>query len=91
MCLYLHRTLQYRVWTDLKLGKIDPRKHIKNVDDTKEVNSKFVEIEKHSSNSRRNIFVGCVTYRPSSYPIQEFNKLLSETLDILQNENKCVI
>ena len=73
--LYIHSTLQYKLRNKLQLGG--------------EVNSVFVELFKHTTNTKYNVTCGCV-YRPSSMSLREFNKLLSNTFDKIQHEKKYV-
>ena len=73
--LYIHNTLQYKTRNDLQLGG--------------EVNSVFIEIFKHTTNTKFNVICGCV-YRPPSMSLKEFNKLLSSTFDKMQRESKYV-
>ena len=94
--LYLHNQLQYKKRNDLKIipnidknGEAKPCHSSTNIKGGKEINSIFVEIEKHSAGSSRNIIVGCL-YRPPCFPIREFNKLISDLLDKLEHENKSI-
>ena len=73
--LYIHNALQYKIRNDLQLGG--------------EVNSVFIEIFKHTTNTKLNVICGCV-YRPPSMSLKEFNKLLSSTFDKMQRESKYV-
>ena len=73
--LYIHNALQYKIRNDLQLGG--------------EVNSVFIEIFKHTTNTKFNVICGCV-YRPPSMSLKEFNKLLSSTFDKMQRESKYV-
>ena len=73
--LYIHSTLQYKLRNELQLGG--------------EVNSVFVELFKHTTNTKYNVICGCV-YRPPSMSLREFNKLLSNTFDKIQHEKKYV-
>ena len=52
VCLYIHNSLQYKVRNDLKIGN-----------DQEAINSVFIEIDKNSTNTKRNLIVGCI-YRP---------------------------
>ena len=76
VCLYIHHTLTYKLRDDLKL--VHKKKSAKKMD--KEINSVFVEIDKHSTSTKRNIIVGCI-YRPPSSSMSEFNDLLYDLLD----------
>ena len=73
--LYIHNALQYKTRNDLQLGG--------------EVNSVFVELFKHTTNTNHNVICGCV-YRPPSMSLREFNKLLSSTFHKIQQEKKIV-
>ena len=73
--LYIHSTLQYKLRNELQLGG--------------EVNSVFIELFKHTTNTKYNVICGCV-YRPPSMSLKDFNKLLSDTLDKIQQERKYI-
>ena len=47
--LYIHNSLQYKVRNDLKIGN-----------DQETINSVFVEIDKNTTNTKRNLSVGCI-------------------------------
>ena len=49
VCLYIHNSLQYEVRNDLKIGN-----------DQEAINSVFIEIDKNSTNTKRNLIVGCI-------------------------------
>ena len=73
--LYIHSTLQYKHRNELQLGG--------------DINSVFVELFKHTTNTKYNVICGCV-YRPPSMSLKEFNKLLSITFDKIKQERKYV-
>ena len=87
VCLYIHHSLTYKLRDDLKLipREIATHKSAKSAD--KEINSIFVEIDKYSTSTKRNIIVGCI-YRPPSSSMGEFNELLRNLFDKLERENK---
>ena len=78
VCLYLHYALQYKLRNDLKLGN-----------DPEYVNSVFVEIEKLTIGTKKNVIVGCI-YRPPWVDVCSFNVLLSDMLDSLHKKPLCV-
>ena len=58
--LYIHNSLQYKVRNDLKIDN-----------DQETINSVFVEIDKNTTNTKRNLIVGCI-YRPPWVKIADF-------------------
>ncbi len=76
VCMYIHESLQYKIRDDLKIG-----------DDPECINSIFIEIDRTSINSKRNIVVACV-YRPPWVDLTMFNEALTQTLDVLVTEDK---
>ena len=74
--LYIHNALQYKVRNDLQLGG--------------KVNSVFVELFKHTTNTNHNVICGCA-YRPPNMSLKEFNRLLSSTFDKIQREKKKIV
>ena len=58
---------------------------------SKRVHSLFTEIEKKSTLTKHNIIVGCIIYRPPSYPLHYFNELIGEILCKLESEKKMCI
>ena len=49
VCLYMHNVLQYKLRNDLKLGN-----------DPEFVNSVFVEIDKSTIHTKKNVIAGCI-------------------------------
>ena len=74
--LYIHNSLQYKVRNDLKIGN-----------DQETINSVFVEIDKNTTNTKRNLIVGCI-YRPPWVKIADFITALTPKLEKLRSENK---
>ena len=72
----IHNCLQYKVRNDLKIGN-----------DQEAINSVFIEIVKNSTNTKRNLIVGCI-YRPPWVKIQDFITALKDKLEKLKRENK---
>ena len=60
---------------DLKIGS-----------DQDTINSEFVEIDKNTTNTKRNIIVGCI-YRPLWVKIPHFHTELTDKLGKLKSEN----
>ena len=74
--LYIHNSLQYKVRHDLKIGN-----------DQETINSVFIEIDKNTTNTKRNLIVGCI-YRPPWVKIADFITALMPKLEKLKGENK---
>ena len=75
--LYIHSCLQYKSRDDLILYG----------DNSGDVNSVFIEINKQSSKTKCNIIVGCI-YRPPSFSLDIFNERLSILLNQIDSEHK---
>ena len=73
--LYIHNALQYKHRNDPQLGG--------------DVNSVFLELFKHTTNTKYNVTCGCI-YRPPSMSLKECNKLLSITFYKIKQERKYV-
>ena len=73
--LYIHSALQYKPRNKLQLGG--------------DVNSVFVELFKHTTNTKYNVICECI-YKPPSMSLKEFNKLLSITFHKIKQERKYV-
>ena len=74
--LYIHGCLQYKLRNYLKIGN-----------DHETINSVFVEIAKNKTGTKRNLIIGCI-YRPPWVDLSEYNSYMTNTLALLQNENK---
>ena len=75
VCLYIHNVLQYKLRNDLKLGN-----------DPEFVISVFVEIDKSTIHTKKNVIVGCI-YRPPWVDVCSFNVLLNNMLESLHKNN----
>ena len=76
--LYVHSSLQYKLRNDLKIGS-----------DSETTNSIFVEIDKNTAGTRRNLIIGCI-YRPPWVNLSEYNSCMTNTLALLQSEHKYI-
>jgi hypothetical protein len=72
--IFINNKIQYSLRKDIS----SIQKHIELV---------YVEIDRHSVKSDRNIIIGCV-YRPPKESVVDFNESLKSTLDSLSSENK---
>ena len=78
MSLYIHSSLQYKPRNDLKIGN-----------DPETINSVFVEVDKNTTGTKQNLIIGCI-YRPPWVDLSEYNTCMTNTLALLQNENKYI-
>ena len=78
VCLYIHKSLQYQLRKDLKIGN-----------DSESVNSLFIEIDKLTIGTKYNVIIGCI-YRPPWVKLADFNELLRSTLQTFHTNNKYV-
>ena len=69
---YIHNALQYKHRNELHLGG--------------EVNYFFVQLFKHTTNTKYNVICGCV-YRPPSMSFKEFNKYPLLMIKLSKREN----
>ena len=76
--LYIHGSLQYKLQNDLKIGN-----------DPETINSVFVEVDKNTTGTKRNLIIGCI-YRPPWVDLSEYNTCMTNTLALLQSENKYI-
>ena len=76
--LYIHGSLQYKLRNDLKIGN-----------DPETINSVFVEVDKDTTGTKRNLIIGCI-YRPPWVDLSEYNSCMTNTLALLQSENKYI-
>ena len=77
MLAYIFITVfQYKVINDLKIGN-----------DHETINSVFVEMDKNTTNTKRNFIVGFI-YRPPWVKITYFITALTDKLEKLKRENK---
>ena len=76
--LYIHGSLQYKLRNDLKIGN-----------DPETINSVFVEVDKNTTSTKRNVIIGCI-YRPLWVDLSEYNTCMTNTLALLQSENKYI-
>ena len=63
------------------------RNDFKIGNDQETINSVFVEIDKNTTNTKRNLSVGCI-YRPPWVKIADFITALTPKLEKLKSENK---
>ena len=63
------------------------RNYLKIDNDQETINSVFVEIDKNTTNTKRNLIVGCI-YRPPWIKIADFITALTPKLENLKSENK---
>ena len=75
---YIHGSLQYKLRNDLKIGN-----------DPETINSVFVEVDKDTTGTKRNLIIGCI-YRPPWADLSEYNSCMTNTLALLQTENKYI-
>ena len=76
--IYIHCSLQYKPRHDLKIGN-----------DPETINSVFVEVDKNTTGTKRNLIIGCI-YRPPWVDLKEYNTCMTNTLPLLQSENKYI-
>ena len=70
--LYIHSSLQYKLRNDLKIGT-----------DSETINSVFVEVDKNTTGTKRNLIVGCI-YRPPWVNLSKYNSCMTNILAVLQ-------
>ena len=76
--LYIHGSLQYKLRNDLKMAMI-----------LKQSITVFVEVDKNTTGTKRNLIIGCI-YRPPWVDLSEYNTCMTNTLALLQSENKYI-
>ena len=76
--LYVHSSLQYKLRNDIKIGS-----------DSETINSVFVEIDKNTAGTRRNLIIRCI-YRPPWVNLSGYNSCMTNTLALLQSEHKYI-
>ena len=76
--LYIHGSLQYKLRNDLKIGN-----------DPETINSVFVEVDKNTTDTKRNLIIRCI-YRPPWVDLSDYNSCMTNTLALLQCENKYI-
>ena len=74
--LYIHGNLQYKLRNDLKIGN-----------DPETINSVFVEVDKDTTGTKRNLIIGCI-YRPPWADLSEYNSYMTHILALFQSEKK---
>ena len=53
------------------------------------INSVFVEVDQNTTGTKRNLIISCI-YRPPWVDLSEYNTCMTNTLVLLQNENKYI-
>ena len=76
--LYIHGSVQYKLRNDLKIGN-----------DPETINYVFVEVDKDTTGTKRNLIICCI-YRPPWADLSEYNSCMTNTLALLQSENKYI-
>ena len=57
--------------------------------DPETINSVFVEVDKDTTGTKRNLIIGCI-YRPPWVDLSEYNSCMTNTLALLQSEKKYI-
>ena len=57
--------------------------------DPETINSVFVEVDKDTTGTKRNLIIGCI-YRPPWTDLSKYNSCMTNTLALLQSENKYI-
>ena len=57
--------------------------------DPETINSVFVEVDKDTTGTKRNLIIGCI-YRPPWADLSEYNSCMTNTLALLQSEKKYI-
>ena len=74
--LYIHGSLQYKLRNGLKIGN-----------DPETINYVFVDV--CTTGTKRNLIIGCI-YRPPWVDLSKYNSCMTNTLALLQSENKYI-